>query len=1504
MFSRALQRIRTIGGVFFHHFGLHCATHQIRIILVSCVVITSLFYPALDLYYSSSSHVPYLSYLSYVPSLSPFTSPTDFRTTTPLASHVADLDSIWTPHPSLRIQDDAVSRAQCRLGSSIRVERILIQGGTTSNDNLDSHLNSKILLETFDLEARLAKELSGQGVNCLKQERGECLVISPLLFWDYDLPSLESETDIIQALSTSPNVSVSSVPVTPRMVLAGRGTLHESTEEGHYDFDFADYLVITYLFMESDCLGNTEHLAWRDSLSVATTDLADVTFQDAEPELLALQYQPSHEPTTKTFSIISTFTYLAYAFFFAYVTWSMRRMHRVHSRIGLTFTALVEITVSTITSLSVCALVGFKVTMVPWELLPIVIVFLGAENMFNLVDAVTKTSITLAVKDRIAEGLAVAGTSNTLKVVSYNSILGVIAVFSFGAIRQFCVFAIVVLVAHWFLAHTFFLAVLSIDIQRLGLDELLKQGTGSTPVSVSPSDERKVTIRRTKWQTLVSHIQNALRGRARTNLSLFLLLAITAALYSATYSSSTPPSAGNVKPRRSQALARNRDAPSQAQTSHSPAQDLWHVLSPNGDQLLHLRIESPAIVSLKPFVYDDSPEPGRGPRRAISTDSVRRTRSRINPKSLFWLLKIVLLPISATTGALYLLLLYLLKDAELLEAQRHRDEASSTKPTKEEPKSLDGQISFDTLPRGVEGDIDLVAATKDGRLIVCVSVQNEVAVWWKPRAGVGEMETDLGHEDEWLYSTIDTGDLLLRAKAASGFVGSRPQVAIVTAAVAADSSLFALGTSVGVIGVWEVGWSMDGTTVNAQPLSHLSLSQGTPAAVKTTFVHSAPSPGRNAPLPSLLAVYSDNQVVEWRIGSSPQPLPIRPKCEGILLKSMFTHVYPDDRILVIFCMDQGRVELAEVGTSYPLLPTSVVLSLGDTPDQIVVAHASRVELGGSSRLVLGIATSSGSISLWDATLGTCISTFDDVYGAINNLKISPVNPERCELCTEVAPESFSVTFSVGQIVQFFRIYLPGDANHRCSCSRTRNASAWDNTLLGRRSRSSSVSSLPGNLVGPSGLKSNGGSPLASRARLATSYEAAPFPVSGHGIHSRRASEKDRESSRRMSDILTVPIPFDNFDNQITGDSVSPCTTPPAFSWHGATLVRAFADIMCERGGWDVLDGRIAGIRRRARLGNVPTNTPSTPSLIGLSAATLERWEVWVLDPSHSNMRSSPLVALATPIKSLDSPRSLGQAPRLPFTRVSPFVSIRSYGLAGFGNTLGLLDFSSFRCQTIMDLFLVPNNVENAVFVSSSGDPCYEIITSKTSRGEVDLMTSEIQRIVAAGDPTLAEPEDGDEAEERFMVVAEVDWKSWSNPTIVRSPIMLAGGKTRSRGESGSMKATDFLFKQKRFSRSRCFRDGGETYCWKHGANGFLLLHKLTKTEIARCTVALVTHGVFAGEKKLRLTIHASVYKVNVDMIVLSFIILEKKRRDAGGDGTKLAAHDEDPQGDGCAEGGE
>jgi hypothetical protein len=164
------------------------------------------------------------------------------------------------------------------------------------------------------------------------------------------------------------------------------------------------------------------------------------------------------------------------------------------------------------------------------------------------VDAVGKTSVTLSVKQRIAEGLSRAGTSNTLKVVSYNAILGVIAAFTLGAVRQFCIFAIVVLVAHWFLAHTFFMAVLSIDIARLEvrvrlfifkvsglnstfllffviqLEQLLRHDTSLVPsVPTVPKDAQDSKQPRSRWQKLIVTTQTLLKGRAATNISLLMV---------------------------------------------------------------------------------------------------------------------------------------------------------------------------------------------------------------------------------------------------------------------------------------------------------------------------------------------------------------------------------------------------------------------------------------------------------------------------------------------------------------------------------------------------------------------------------------------------------------------------------------------------------------------------------------------------------------------------------------------------------------------------------------------------------------------------------------------------------------------------------------------------------------------------------------------------------------------------------------------------------------------
>ena len=203
--------------------------------------------------------------------------------------------------------------------------------------------------------------------------------------------------------------------------------------------------------------------------------------------------------------------YLMYIVVFIHFSGTLRKMDSVHSRYGLAFTGLIEIMASTLCSISVCAIWGFRVTMVPryayfhYSRLALkhpqgafcqsrscllaprtcsdwcAAFHLARILLSSLqVDEVVSTSITLPVKERISKGMGVAGASNTLKVVTCNAVLGIIAVFARGAIRQFCVFAVVVLVAHWFLVHTFFVAVLSIDLQRLE--------AGNSALLLTPSD--------------------------------------------------------------------------------------------------------------------------------------------------------------------------------------------------------------------------------------------------------------------------------------------------------------------------------------------------------------------------------------------------------------------------------------------------------------------------------------------------------------------------------------------------------------------------------------------------------------------------------------------------------------------------------------------------------------------------------------------------------------------------------------------------------------------------------------------------------------------------------------------------------------------------------------------------------------------------------------------------------------------------------------------------------
>ncbi|EIN08016.1 hypothetical protein PUNSTDRAFT_104212 [Punctularia strigosozonata HHB-11173 SS5] len=1250
-----LHRARTVGHKFFHRLGIHCATHQIRLILISCLVITSLFYPALALY--SSSQPQYISHYSsrLIDS---------FLAASGASARYAqqDLHAPWAAHDALRVRDDGVTRARCGRDQTLRMERLFVH--STAMEERGA-LSRPLLSSALKLERRLAAKLLERKLSCLKDNAGHCITFSPWAFWVYDEALLASDPGFRYLLAPTRNISIAGISVTPRMVLAGRD------EEGADSaIEFSSFLALTYLFEETSCADSSGHTAWLHVLKEVATPDVDFVVEEQEPMLMALEYDPRSTGASGV-SVLTVFIYIAYIVFFFWFSGSMRRIATVHSRIGLAFTGLVEIAVSTLTSLSVVALAGFKITMIPWQIFPVVIVFVGAENMFNLVDAVGKTSITLPMKERIAEGLSKAGTSNTLKVVTYNSILGTIAAFSYGAIRQFCAFAVVVLVAHWFLVHTFFITVVSIDMQRLELEELLQQNSFN-PVPVVGTTKAAPQTSATRWSRLRHFVQAHLRGRAGKNVSLFLLLAVTAALY---YSTSATLDTERLDPLTSpgSAAGRARVLTTLAERD-SPAWQTWNVFNPTHDPLVHIRMESPIVVRFRP---DADARSGV----AVGANVSRTYTSRFTMRTLravVWLLNIFVLPIAATTTALYGLCLYLLKDTERLEAQKYRTDQSSSYASASAQGAawLQECVSLTTLPRAFPSDVELIAASEDGSVVASVGLQNEVAVW----------RLDSQHGPV----AVDVIGALSRSPGGSG-----TSLTVTAMAVNPEGSLLAVGTAGGVGAVWALGKT---AVLVAGPFT---LGSSMSSVAELRFLRDSGGAGEDPISTYLVVAYRAGTVVRWDLRAPSKPAVFTPSIPELCSKVALVPIAGDVHFLASFLREDGVVELSDTSPDRVALAKDVALQAGNLADPVSQVHGALVEVEGEQRLVIAAATHEGVVSVWDGYTEECIAMLDHAYGDINELRIWPAVRKACNHCGEVLPDVFTLSFSAGNVVTVYRAFVHGVVRY-CSCARPEQyvAASSTKTLAKRGSRNGLTASGP-----PTPLDRSRRSSISGHVG-----DGFPFPVSNHGVHSRRGSEKDAYRNRGQVDMLAVPPDSEDQETNF----FTPVDN--AATWNGAkntfwghVNVTRIAHATFERGSWDVSEGKLVGLRRRPRERSSSRSSnsifaspkskppsPIKPSTAGLAPATLDRWELWFYDPAQSRLQASSLSALgpdnppsptSRPSRRSADRRQTAhgrpderEVPRLPFTKVSTFLSGRTFCLAGLGNTVACFQYSSKPVQ--------------------------------------------------------------------------------------------------------------------------------------------------------------------------------------------------------------------------------
>lgn len=140
-------------------------------------------------------------------------------------------------------------------------------------------------------------------------------------------------------------------------------------------------------------------------------------------------------------------------------------------------------------------------------MLPFLVVVLGVDNISIVTQAVSATSVELSLPERMGQGFARVGFPLFLTfLVEIAMAAGAFFLLPVGGgWREISGFASVALVTDYLLQASLFLTVLSIDMQRLELADLLRQGSGSQAMTrqramslgrSQPSDTSSWTVMR------------------------------------------------------------------------------------------------------------------------------------------------------------------------------------------------------------------------------------------------------------------------------------------------------------------------------------------------------------------------------------------------------------------------------------------------------------------------------------------------------------------------------------------------------------------------------------------------------------------------------------------------------------------------------------------------------------------------------------------------------------------------------------------------------------------------------------------------------------------------------------------------------------------------------------------------------------------------------------------------------------------------------------------------
>lgn len=341
-----------------------------------------------------------------------------------------------------------------------------------------SALNQTVLHKALDVQntlisngfdARIPKQTMAVArgePGCVSPVRGEGWGWqSPLMYWDCSRQALEHDKNILDTINARSRDQTSmNLTLRPSTVFAGKHFTNSKLQA-------ADALVLT-LFERS------EHPEIGELWNVRARALAQALEQDwvMFPQDGQVSRNSLYEFRLKPMSRLDDlFLAGSYMITSIYVIWKMMQLRAVKSWFGLLITIGAKMAICIIASFSLCTWLGVDLARIPRPWFPAVVFCYGLGNIFRLINAVLETPPEMPPQQRIGNALGEVGHLSLAVAFQNLALIYICSRFVSPWVADFCVFAAVTLVFDFVYHLTFFVAVLSVDVQRMELSDSIGQ---------------------------------------------------------------------------------------------------------------------------------------------------------------------------------------------------------------------------------------------------------------------------------------------------------------------------------------------------------------------------------------------------------------------------------------------------------------------------------------------------------------------------------------------------------------------------------------------------------------------------------------------------------------------------------------------------------------------------------------------------------------------------------------------------------------------------------------------------------------------------------------------------------------------------------------------------------------------------------------------------------------------------------------------------------------------